>query len=129
MKRLLSKIFIATIGFLSFLGINLSYIECLAKTKRGGYVMNNLLRLMLVFMLMIVAVPAYSGEALQMWKCEIDDDTSEEEVLAMKQEWLKAARKIEGGVRLEAYVYFPVAVNATGEVDALFVVVAPPLST
>jgi hypothetical protein len=81
--------------------------------------------LMLVFMLMIVAAPAYSGVALQMWKCEINGDTSEEEVLAMKQEWLKNARKMEGGERLEAYVYFPVAVNVIGEADFFFVVVAP----
>ena len=81
--------------------------------------------LILVFMLMIVAVPAYSGVALQMWKCEMNDDTSEEEVLAMEQEWLKNARKMEGGERLEAYVYFPVAVNAIGEADFFFVVVAP----
>ena len=81
--------------------------------------------LILVFMLMIVAVPAYSGVALQMWKCEMNDDTSEEEVLAMEQEWLKNARKMEGGERLEAYVYFPVAVNAIGEADVWFVVTAP----
>jgi hypothetical protein len=81
--------------------------------------------LILGSMLMIVAAPAYSGVALQMWKCEIGDDTSEEEVLAMKQEWLKNARKMEGGERLEAYVYFPVAVNAIGEADVFFVVVAP----
>ena len=81
--------------------------------------------LMLVFMLMIVAAPAYSGVALQMWKCEMNDDTSEEEVVAMKQEWLKNARKMKGGERLEAYVYFPVAVNAIGEADFFFVVVAP----
>jgi hypothetical protein len=87
--------------------------------------MKTTVRLMLVFMLMIVAVPAYSGVALQMWKCEISDDTSEEEVLAMKQEWLKNARKMEGGERLEAYVYFPVAVNVIGEADFFFVVVAP----
>ena len=87
--------------------------------------MNTLLRLMLVFMLMIVAVPAYSGEAVQIWKCEMDDDASEEEVLAQFQEWLKAAKKMKGGERLEAYAYFPVAVNATGETDALFVVIAP----
>ena len=87
--------------------------------------MNTLLRLLFVFILMIVAVPAYSGEALHIWKCEIADDTSEDEVLALKQEWLKAAKKIKGGERLEAYVYFPVAVNATGEADALFIVAAP----
>jgi hypothetical protein len=93
--------------------------------EEGGYVMNTIVRLMLVFMLMIVAAPAYSGEAIQMWKCEMDDDTSEEEVKAMAREWLTAAKKIKGGERLEAYVYFPVAVNAIGEADVWFVVVAP----
>jgi hypothetical protein len=87
--------------------------------------MKTIVGLMLVSMLMIGVAPAYSAEALQMWKCEMDDDTSEEEVLAMKQEWLKAARKMKGGERLEAYVYFPVAVNASGEADVFFVVVAP----
>jgi hypothetical protein len=87
--------------------------------------MNTIVRLMLVFMLMIVAAPAYAAEATQMWKCELDDDASEEEVKAMAGEWLKAARTMKGGERLEAYVYFPVAVNAIGETDVWFVVVAP----
>ncbi len=87
--------------------------------------MNIIVRLMLVSMLMLVAAPAYSAEATQMWKCEIDDDASEEEVTAMAGEWLKAARTMKGGERLEAIVYFPVAVNAIGETDVWFVVVAP----
>ena len=93
--------------------------------------MNTLVRLMLVCMLMLVsmqmigAAPAYAAEATQMWKCEMNDDTTEEEVIAIAQEWLKAARKMEGGKRLEAQVYFPVAVNAIGNVDVFFIVVAP----
>ena len=86
---------------------------------------NAIVRLMLVFVLIIVAAPAYAGEATQMWKCELDDDASEEEVTAMTQEWLKAAKKVKGGEQLEAYVYFPVAVNAIGEADMWFVLVAP----
>ena len=88
--------------------------------------MNTIVRLMLVSMLMIVvAVPAYAGEATHMWKCEVDDDATEEQLTAAAQEWLKAARTVKGGERLQAYVYFPVAVNATGETDVWFVVVAP----
>ena len=87
--------------------------------------MNTIVRLMLVFMLMIVAAPAYAAEATQMWKCELDDDASEEEVKAMAGEWLKAARTMKGGERLEAYVYFPVVVNATGQMDVMFIVIAP----
>ena len=81
--------------------------------------------LMLVPMLLIGAAPAYAGEAMQIWRCEMDDETSEEEVKAMARDWLKAAKTMEGGERLKAYVNFPVAVNAIGEIDVLFVVVAP----
>jgi hypothetical protein len=87
--------------------------------------MKGIVSLMLVCIMMIAAAPTYAGEALQVWKCEMDDDTTEQEVMAMKQEWLMNARKIKGGERLEAYVYFPVAVDSIGETDFLFVVVAP----
>ena len=93
--------------------------------------MKILLRLMFVFMLMLVpmlmigAAPAYADEAMQMWRCEMVDDTSEEDVTAMAREWLKAAKTMPGGEGLKAYVNFPVAVNAIGAIDVLFVVVAP----
>jgi len=87
--------------------------------------MKTLLGLMLVAVLLIGAAPAYSGEAVQMWKCEMNDDATEAAVEAAAQKWLKAAKKLNGGENLEAYVYFPVAVNATGEMDVMYVVVAP----
>jgi hypothetical protein len=87
--------------------------------------MKTIVRLTIVFMLVIVATPAFSGEAVQMWKCEMQDVTSEEKVIAMAQEWLKAAKQVKGGEQFKAYVYFPVAVNATGEMDVMFIVVAP----
>ena len=87
--------------------------------------MKNVIRLMLVFILTFVAASAYAAEATQMWKCELDGDISEEKVIANAGEWLKAARTMKGGERLEAYVYFPVAVNVIGETDIWFVVTAP----
>ena len=87
--------------------------------------MNTIVRLVLVFMMIIVAATSYAAEATQMWKCEMDDNASEEDVIALAQEWLKTAKKIEGGERLKAFVYFPVAVNAIGQADVWFVVVAP----
>ena len=82
-------------------------------------------QMMLVSMLVMAAAPSYSAQATQIWKCEIDDDLTENEVEKMAQDWLKAAKQIEGGEKLEAYVYWPVAVNDTGETDVFFVVVAP----
>ena len=87
--------------------------------------MKTFMRVMVVFVLMFVAAPAYAAEATQMWKCELDGDISEEKVIANAGEWLKAARTMKGGERLEAHVYFPVAVNAIGEADVWFVVTAP----
>lgn len=85
----------------------------------------NTFRLMLISILIAVAAPAFSAPAVQMWKCEMDDDASEQEVKDGAAEWLKAARKMDGGEGLEAYVYFPIAVNDTGETDLWFVVTAP----
>ena len=39
--------------------------------------------------------------------------------------WFEAAKKLNGAANMEAYVYFPVAVNATGENDGMFVVTTP----
>ena len=87
--------------------------------------MKTMLMLVLVSVLAIVAAPAFSGEATQMWKCEMDDDTTEEQVNAAAQEWLAAARTMKGGKNLEAYVFFPVAVNNMGESDIIFAISAP----
>jgi len=87
--------------------------------------MKTVVGLILVSILMVAAVPAYAAEATQWWKCEMDDDASEAEVMAMAGDWLKAARTMKGGEKMEAEVLFPVAVNAIGEFDVFFVVSAP----
>jgi len=87
--------------------------------------MKTLLGMMLVAVLIFGVAPAYSGEAVQMWKCEVDDAVNEDQVEAHAAKWLAAAKKLPGAENLEAYVYFPVAVNSTGEMDVMFVLVAP----
>ena len=87
--------------------------------------MKNLLGIVFVALLFVVAAPAYSGEAVQMWKCEINDAVNEDQVEAHAATWLAAAKKLPGGENLKAYVLFPIAVNATGEMDAMFVLVWP----
>ena len=41
---------------------------------------------------------------------------------------MKAAREHDGGENIEAYVLFPVAVNAAGDTDLVFVVTMPTFS-
>jgi len=88
--------------------------------------MNRNLPWMFVAVMVMAVAPAFAGgKATQMWKCELDDDATEEQVVEAAQEWLAAAKTMKGGKNLEAYVYFPVAVNNNGESDLIFVVVAP----
>ena len=66
-----------------------------------------------------------SGKAMQIWRCELDDQATEEHVLEGAAKWLAAAKTLKGGENLELYVKFPIVVNGTGEVDLLQVLVAP----
>ena len=84
----------------------------------------NFFRVIAVVML-LTASPAFSGQAMQMWNCGLVDGVSEEDVEAKASAWLKAARKVDGGKNLEAMVLFPIAVNATGDTDLIFLVTAP----
>lgn len=91
--------------------------------------MNTIARWMLVSVvmsvMMAVAAPAFAAQATQIFACEQDDDTSEDDLRAQSKAWLKAARQMKGGAGLEAYLYFPVAVNLPKETDFFFVIVAP----
>ena len=91
--------------------------------------MNTIARWMLVSVAMsvmvAVATPAFAAQATQIFACEQDDDTSEDDLRAQAKAWLKAARQMKGGAGLEAYLYFPVAVNLPKETDFFFVIVAP----
>ena len=88
--------------------------------------MKTIVGLMLVFMLMIVAAPAYSAEVVQIYDCEQDEDATDEAIKALAAEWLKAAKKMKGGERLEVYIRHPI-VAQIGENDFTFVLRVPSL--
>jgi len=88
--------------------------------------MNTKVRLMLVFMLMVVAAPAYSAEVVQIYDCEMLEGTTDEAIKALAAEWFKAAKKMKGGERLEIYIRYPI-VAQIGENDFTFVIRAPSL--
>ena len=89
--------------------------------------MKTIIRLVLVTMLMAIAAPAYSGSVSQFFKCEQDDDASEQDLINVVSKWLNAAKKVEGGANLRASLHFPIAA-AMGETDFSFVLTAPSAS-
>lgn len=90
--------------------------------------MKTLTRTLILLVMLCVAAPVFAGDAVQMWRCEMEDEADEEMVEAHAKAWLAAAKKLDGGANLEAFVLFPVAVNATGQMDFMFVVKAPNFS-
>ena len=89
--------------------------------------MNKIVMLMLVFMLMFVAAPAYSAvEVVQIFNCQMDDAATDEELKAVATEWLKAANKMKGGEQLEVHLRRPL-VAQMGESDFSFMVKVPSL--
>jgi hypothetical protein len=81
--------------------------------------------LVLASTLLVAAAPAFSGVAMQIWRCEMEEGATEEGILANASKWLKAAKTIKGGENLQVTVHFPVAVNATDKVDLLLILTVP----
>ena len=91
--------------------------------------MNTIVRLMmLVALVVVVAVPSHaqseSGEAWQVYQCQIMDETSEDQVIELVEKWVDAAKSMKGAEKLEVFVFFPVA-SMMGESDFRLLVKAP----
>ena len=101
--------------------------------------MKSITRLILS-LLIAVGAPAYLGaaeatseeevapspfEVVQIWSCEMKDDTTEAQVEAIAADWLKAVRQMPGGAAVKMRVFFPAVASGAGNVDFYFVLNAP----
>ena len=78
----------------------------------------------LISTLAMVAAPAHSAEAWQVFNCKLEDDKTEADVFAAAKKWLKAARTMKGGEELRVSVHFPMAA-ASGDSDFRIILKAP----
>ena len=65
--------------------------------------------------LMLVSSFASAGNPVQMWKCNIHGETTEEGVMAQAGKWKEAAGALAGGSGMNVYTMFPVSVGADGD--------------
>ena len=73
--------------------------------------------------LMLLSPFASAGDPVQMWKCNINGDVSEESVIEQAGKWKQAASKLAGGGDMDVHVLLPVAVGADGDgTDVQYVV-------
>ena len=87
--------------------------------------MKKSLLMILVAVMVFAVAPAFAEKASQTWKCEIPDGVSEDELIVKGKEWVKAAKSVEGGENIKANMRFPVAVDATGQLDVVLEVIFP----
>ena len=92
--------------------------------RNEEYAVKIIIRLVFVSVLMAIAAPAYSGSVSQFFRCEQDDDASEQDLINIVSKWLNEAKKVKGGENLRASLHFPIAA-AMGETDFSFVLTAP----
>jgi hypothetical protein len=96
-----------------------------------------LLTLLVTMMLIVVGAPTRSAaqatppagdspfEVVQIWACEMSEGTTEVQVEAIAQDWLKAIRQLPGGAAVNMRVFFPVVNARGGAVDFYFVMNTP----
>jgi hypothetical protein len=81
-----------------------------------------------VSVMFLFTVPAYADSIVQLWSCKLNDDKTWADLTAVSSAWLKAAKSMEGGDDLEAYLEFPIAADA-GDGDFTFVMVVADTKT
>jgi len=82
----------------------------------------------LASLFLISAAPAYSEtlSAIQIFRCVFIDKTiSEDEVVDLAEDWLKAAKQTKGGENMRLVVRFPMAIGAVGTGDFTWVISMP----
>ena len=76
--------------------------------------------------LLAFVAPVAANEFDQVWICELNPGKSLDDARAVSLTWLKAARSMESGDQLQAFINYPIIVNASlNRFD--FVVRAPSL--
>ena len=83
--------------------------------------------LLMVAIPMSFVQPVIANDFDQVWTCELNAGKSLDDARAVSAEWLKAARSMEHGEKLQAYIRYPIIVSDSGN-RFDFVVRAPSLA-
>ncbi len=80
----------------------------------------------LLFALFMGSFSLANAAAVQVWKCELKDGKTFDELRPLSSAWLAATKSMEGGEGIEAFHEYPVVTNA-GDGGFNFVVILPDL--
>lgn len=66
-------------------------------------------RILLTALLAVIAVSDSAADAVQAWKCQLNEGKTQDEALAVSKVWADAAKTMAGGSELTVYLGYPVA--------------------
>jgi len=89
--------------------------------------MKKVITFVMLSILMMISLPAWSAQAVAVYHCAQKDDASEDDVDAAAAAWLKGAKSVKGGEELGVVIMYPLAA-AMGDFDFLFLVTAPSIT-
>ena len=81
-----------------------------------------------VLLMLLFAESAFADSVVQVWTCTLRDGKTGEELIAVSEAWLKAAKTMDGGAELQGFLEFPLAATA-GSGGFNFVLVAADAKT
>ena len=81
-----------------------------------------------VSVMFLFTAPAYADSIVQLWSCKLNDGKTGDDLVAVSSAWLKAAKSMEGGDAIEAYLEFPIAAE-TEDGEFTFVMVVADTKT
>jgi hypothetical protein len=85
-------------------------------------------KVLIAILLMGFTTVAQANNVLQIWSCTTNEGTTMAEVEVLSAAWLKAARSMKGGDKMEVYLDTPIASSEVGD-NFDFVLVAPSFET
>ena len=77
---------------------------------------------------LLLSAPAAANSVIHIWSCKLNEGSTTEDVMTLTEDWLKAAKAMEGGADLRVLLEYPIAANA-GNGAFTFVLIAPDFKT
>ena len=63
-------------------------------------------------LMLLFTAPAFADSILHIWSCELRDGKTNDDLVAVSEAWLKAAKGMDGGADVQVTLEFPIAADA-----------------
>ena len=72
---------------------------------------NKVLTLFAAILMIVYVVPARAETIVQLWTCQLNEGSTQDELMAISVEWMNAVNAMDGLENFESYIEFPMATD------------------